>query len=285
MGINYLEGVEAGQRIDVSAYSRFDKNKKVGSEPRPEDYLSSLKEQMRQLALEKNKILAGFLELDGCIALNGPEAESDKRLVEEQERGFALSSGKSVEEWRLASEKNRANLTEMALTLLIHKKLGPDFIVARASKYDDYNNGIDYVIIHIPSGETVCGLDAVIGNQGDDGGLKKEDKIRRIMDKGGARLRYGAKIKDGQLVRAAIDKLPVFSMSLSKEELASLQSDLKNKPEEITPGEEKIFNKLLNSLSDQADDNKDLSQKNQEMLRKIESVLEKLRQPARKLAA
>lgn len=268
-------------RIDLS---RFEKAKRPGSEPRLEEYLPLVKERLRELAASNNQKLPGFLESDACIAMIGPEAESDAVLVQEQERGFALSSGKNLEDWQRSTEKNPANLTEMALTLLLHKELGDDFIVARASKYDDYNHGVDQVIIHIPSGEIVCGFDAVIGHQGDDGGAKKEGKIARMLAKGGARLKYGAKLEDGRLVRAAAKNLPVFYLAISKEELGALLKSISQAPRASQPIEDQIFEKFLNSLEEQSAKTKESGLINGELSQKMESVRQKLSASRRQAA-
>jgi len=141
---------------------------------------------------------------------------------------------------------------EIALTIMLAKFLKNDFIVARASSYDDYNHGVDSVLIYKKTGEVVCGFDEVIGNRGDDGGQKKAEKMENIMNKGGAQLKYGAKMLDGQLVRSEVKNIPAFYMSLSKVELGELLDSLKNNSDMTGALEEKIFSKLINSLEEQA---------------------------------
>lgn len=70
-------------------------------------------------------------------------------------------------------EKNPANIAEIATTLLFDKVLNKDFIIVRASTYDDYENGADHLIIDKQSGAVICGLDeAILGESIKDTGEK-----------------------------------------------------------------------------------------------------------------
>lgn len=265
--IEYLSGIKVGDKIDLS---KFEKPKK---DPSFESYLPFLKEGLSKVAAENNRDFANFLDNDGRITIEGKDAASDKSLVAAQEEGFSQGMYKDLETWRRDSEKNPANLTEMALTIMLHKFLKENFIVARASCYDDYNNGVDQVLVYKLTGEVVCGFDEVLGHDGDDGGQKKEAKLNRMREKGGARVQYGAKMENGQLVRAEVKNIPAFFMSLSKVELRELLESLKNNPKETSAVEEKIFQKLLGSLEDQTAN----SQMNNDLRTKTQSALERLR--------
>jgi len=281
--INYLD-LKPGDKIDVSAWSKVDRQKKIGSEPRLEDYLPNLKKLLSEQSEEINQDFEEFLDNEGKIAIVGTEARAHKYLVATQEEAFSRETGKSVSDWQRDKEKNPANLTEMALTVMLHKFLKEYFIVARSSSFDDYNNGVDQVLVYKPTGEVVCGIDEVIINPSDkDGASKKASKLENIMNRGGARIQYGAKLQDGKLIRAEVRNIPAFYMSLSKAELGELLEALKNNPSDISAVEEKIFSRLLDSLEEQA---KGLNL-NKELQAKTQSALEKLRMcaPGKKLAA
>ncbi len=265
---NKLPGLKILGKIDLS---QFDKTKKEIS---LETYLPFLKDKaLIDLARDVNSEFANFLTNDGRILLEGSESASDRALVDAQEEGFSSGAGKSREQWRSDTEKNPSTLTEMALTVLLHKFLKEYFIVARASDYDDYNHGVDQVLIYKSTGEVLCGFDEVLGNRGDDGGLKKSSKLESIMAKGGARIKYGAKMQDGKLVRAEIKNIPAFYMSLSKGELRELLESLKNNPASKNAVEEKIFLKLLSSLESQASG----QNLNSDLKLKTQSAIEKMR--------
>jgi len=264
--IEYLPGIKVGDKIDLS---KFEKSKK---DPSFESYLPFLKEALFKLSAESNRDFANFLDKDGRITIEGKDSAGDRSLVAAQEEGFSRGMNKDLETWRRDSEKNPANLTEMALTIMLHKFLKENFIVARASCYDDYNNGVDQVLVYKSTGEVVCGFDEVLGHEGDDGGQKKEAKLNRMREKGGARVQYGAKMEDGKLVRAEVKNIPAFFMSLSKAELRELLESLKDNPDRTNAVEERIFQKLLNSLEDQATN----SQMNNDLRTKTRSALERL---------
>ncbi len=246
MAIEYLAGIQPGQKIDLG---KFEDRKK---EPNLETYLPYLKNHLAVLSEKINRELPGFVDNEGRIAIEGKTANNDRLLVDVQEDVFSRETGKTVESWNIDNEKNPSNLTEMALTVLLQKQLGDDFIVARSSKYDDYNNGVDQVIVYRPTGEVVCGFDEVIGRDGNDGSEKKKEKLERIMAKGGAYIKYGAKLEDGKLVRGEIKNVPAFFMGINKSDLRELLDSLKNNPEKNSEAEEKIFLKLLESLESQA---------------------------------
>ncbi len=279
MGIENLEankllGLKVVGKIDVSAWSKFDRNKKPATETRLENYLPNLKELLARQAKESNLSLENFLDDEARIIVSGKEAESHNYLVSVQEETFSREEGKTVEAWRKDKEKSAANLTELALTAMLHKFLNKQFIVARSSSFDDYNNGVDQVLVDKETGEVACGFDEVIVNPSDNAEKsKKAAKLGNIMAKGGANIQYGAKLQEGKLVRAEVRKVPAFYVSLLKEELAELLESLKNNPENTTVFEERIFNKLLSSLEAQAAS----ENLNADLAEKTKSVLEKLR--------
>ena len=272
MGIEYLSGIKPGDIIDLSSFEKKKKEKEITKESSLESYLPFLNETLAKIAEKKNFDFPNFLNNDNRISIEGNDSESDKKLVSAQKEAFRIDSGKTLENWQRDTEKNASNLTEMALTVLLQKYLGDDFIIARSSEYDDYNNGVDQVIIYKPTGEVVCGFDEVIGKDGNDGSEKKKEKLEHIMAKGGARIKYGAKLENGQLIRAEIKNIPAFFMGINKIELGRLLESLKNNPEKNDEVEKEIFSKLLISLENQAagqNMNNNLRAKTDSMLKKF----------------
>ena len=252
MSIEYLPGIKPGDVIDLSKFNKSKKEKELTSESTLESYLPFLKETLSNISEKKNLDFPGFLNSSNRIEIAGPDEEADKKLVSTQAKTYSAEAGKTLEDWNHDTEKNASNLTEMALTVLLHKFLGEDFIIARSSEYDDYNNGVDQVIIYKPTGEVVCGIDEVISKLGEEGSQKKVTKLENIMAKGGAHIKYGAKLEDGKLVRAELRNIPAFYMSLSKLELGELLESLKNNCNKNSEFEQKTFAKLLDSLESQA---------------------------------
>jgi len=252
MGIEYLSGIKPGDIIDLSRFDKHKKEKELTKDSNLENYLPFLNEALTKIAEKKNLDFPGFLNKDNRISIEGRDAETDKKIVAISENTYSAEVGKTVEDWHHDTEKNASNLTEMALTVLLQKFLGEDFIIARSSEYDDYNNGVDQVIIYKPTGEVVCGIDEVISKLGEEGSEKKVTKLENIMAKGGAHIKYGAKLENGKLVRAELKNIPAFYMSLSKLELGELLESLKSNPDNKSEFEQKTFSKLLDSLESQA---------------------------------
>ena len=224
---------------------------------KPEEYREFLEHKLADNSREVNEEFdQNFLDEKGAILMSeGDDLESDQKFVADLESNWASEQHKTVELWQQSKDKNPATITEMAVTASLHRLLSERFIVARASTYDDYRYGIDNVLIDKETGAVVCGLDEVLGHEGDDGASKKEEKIKKILAKGGASLKYGATLKDGKLERQSLKNIPTFYLSLSKEELDNLLKDLKNN-NEATDRERALAAKIILSLEQQAERNR-----------------------------
>ena len=243
-GLNILGKIN----LDDLPSGRFDKNKA----PKPETYLPSLQAKLESQAERLNDQYGHFLNRAGQMEMVGPSLDEDQLFIELREKTWAQEVGKSEAEMRASKEKNPANITEMATTLLFDKIIGDKFIIVRASTYDDYANGADQLIIDKETGAVICGLDDVIGNIGDDGGEVKEKKIRAKMKHGGAEIKYGATMVEGGLKRQSLDHIPMFYFSLSKKELDSILAALTEDREIVTASEISVYTKLVDSLVAQA---------------------------------
>lgn len=219
---------------------------------RPEDYRRFLESKMEGIQKEVNEEFScKFLDEKGTIIMaESASLVADKKLAADLEQEWAFAQHKTVEQWRQSRDRNPSIITEMAVTLVLHKLLGERFIVARASSIDDYQNSVDHVLIDKQTGAIVCGFDEVLGFEGDDGGEKKEKKIKDNILRGGTTLKYGATIIDGKLVRKELKNIPTFFLSLSKEELNKNLADLKS-TESKTENEIKLVHKLIASLESQ----------------------------------
>jgi len=291
MGINSFPGYKPGDIIDLSRFEKEKREKEITRDKNLESYLPFLNDSMQKIAENNNHDFPGFLDSDNRIAISGYDEEIDKKIVEKDELKFSLKENKTLANWQIDKEKDSSNLTEISITILLHKVLGNDFIVARSSAYDDYRNGVDQVIIYKPTGEVVCGIDEVILRTGDADSVVKSEKLQKVMLAGGANVKYGAKlnrvvskvaekkyefIEKGGLVRSEVEHVPAFYMALSKLELGELLENLKNNPNKTSEFELAIFRKLLNSLELQFSRQKlsdDLKIKTESMLTKFRQSL------------
>lgn len=245
MGIEYLPGIEPGKKIDLEKFQK---------PASPESYAPVLKERLAAMARSINeKYKQDFLGADGRIVVRGKEADKDNEWALGMEVKWAKEKGLDLQAWREDKEKGSGTIAEMTMTVILNKLLNKDFIVARASDYDDYKNGVDHVLVDKNTGFVVCGFDEVVDDmQGYYSVVNKKEKMKNIAAKGGSEIKYGATIEKEQLVRSSFKNVPTFYVALSTPELGRLLEGIKNNPEEISLEEDKIFNKLILSLQEQA---------------------------------
>jgi hypothetical protein len=247
MNIEYLPGVKPGGKIDLS---RFEKSPKA---PAPETYLPALKLRLGSLAERLNAEYGDFFELNGQIKMRGAAEESSRSLVAAKERLWAEDSGKTQELMLADRERNPANIAEIAVTLLFDKVLSEDFIIVRASVYDDYENGADQLIIDKKTGAVICGLDdAILGSSSRDDGQKKKTKIDNKMNNGGATIEYGVTMNNGRLERNSLSHIPIFYFNLNKSEMNVILESLAAGRSDLSAAEMDTYAKLVNSLLNQA---------------------------------
>lgn len=241
MSIEYLAGIKPGAKIDLP-----EKRPRLN----PEKLLPVLKQQLAIKAEKYNQEYGrDWLEEDGSIKPFGGDVLKETEITLAQEEQWAIESGKTLEQWQEDKEINPANLTEMALTLMLQRTLPERFMVVRPSTYDDYNNGFDQLIIDKTTGVAVCGIDEVIGLDGNKGPSKKEKKIKDKMLRGGVKAKYGVSVRNDSLSFKALQNLPAFYLSLEKDELVKLGESLEK--ETASEYEHNLLSRLKESLSDQ----------------------------------
>lgn len=273
MSINYLEGVEVGAKINLDRL----KDRKSDRPVSWERFLPFLKNGLKTAAVEMNRQYGDFLNPDLKISLNGPDAASDEELVKQQELAFA--GHQSLEEYRRQRAGQQSEIAEMALALMFQKLLGEDFLVVRASTYDDNNNGFDLLIVDKASGAVVCGVDEVLTHYADVSSPKKEEKLFRKMQSGGATVKYGVTFSAGRLVRQSLKNVPAFYAAVHPGELTKIISSLELEQKESTSAEQAVLERVIVSLEEQytALDTDGLQPRLKENLEKFAASLEKIK--------
>ena len=150
--------------------------------------------------------------------------------------------------WKEHKSLEKNTQMEMAITLLLSQMLGEEFLVVRTAPIDDYENGVDNLILDYKTGEVVGAFDEVHKSDNGERLAKKKEKIQKVADRGGAKVRYGLKLDGGKLVRSELRGVPVFYLGLDSAELDGLVAALRN---EDTLVMEEIFKKLVDSLKGQ----------------------------------
>lgn len=144
---------------------------------------------------------------------------------------YGLSPEASDEEFirafLLAQAKEKSRQLEMAMTILLHKAFGKKYIVVRSSKYDDYNGGVDNVLVDKETGAVICGFDEVRNNPRSHRKAEKEDKVLEKARCGGTELIYGLSISGDEMKLKSMSNLPLFFLSLDEDEYDELIGSLK----------------------------------------------------------
>jgi len=180
-----------------------------------------------------------------------------------QEKFGAETEKDIIAAWEEEKNKHDGTLAEMAITGVLHRFLKKQFIVMRASRYDDYMNGVDNVIVDKESGTVVCAFDEVAGSERNpqDQELfeKKLGNIREKSQKTGTTIKYGISLEKDpsgamRLVGKEFGNVPTFCLRISKEELHRL---LDSMSDDIDAGagedETKIFESLIASMHAQSE--------------------------------
>lgn len=235
MGILYKDNVFAGGTIDLSKFEK--KKERLDPEKLYNRYVSLLEvmsDRYNELGPQT------WLNKDCSIKMIGhKDSVSDSELTSAQDDNY---KNKGAER----RELNPAMLTELAVTVLLQKLLPERFIVVRASNYDDYNNGVDQLILDRQTGDVICGIDEVIDRSDFNGPSKKELKIKTKMEQGGFKVKYGARCKGDKLSLESLRDVPAFYLSLNKSDLIKLSSCLEG--DDNDPVEQALFVRLKESL-------------------------------------
>lgn len=176
-----------------------------------------------------------------------------------REREAEEYPGLSAEEIKTERLKRDGEGLEMLKTAIFTKNLGPEFIVVRASYYDD-KKGIDNIILEKETGNIVCALDEVA----DTSGGRYQEKTERVLDRNrkkhgsGGTLKYGIRIennKDGKkrLCLDRVENIPLFYLALPKRHLRRGLKEFVPSFEKNSDYERRLFSYFITSLSAQID--------------------------------
>lgn len=208
-------------------------------------------------------------------AINGDNEEHDTRLVNDDGtimvESFQKSEGgpyerenkefkkdkKIVKKFtekcqKEKRERNFGELWEKAKTIILNKIISSEFIVVRASKHDDLENGVDNIIINKETGNVVCAFDEVSAEEGTEKEAEKSEKVEGKNKEGGATIKYGITVnEENKIIKKEIKNIPVFYLRLSGRDLVKLLHEMDYESEEPLEIELEVFDDLINSLEGQ----------------------------------
>ena len=259
--------------MEKSLEQNLEKQKKPWEKLR--DLTSLVSQEVNSFAKEEYGV-RGLVDEHGLIDIDrfiGAPGYSDEQLIKDKEeiykrevewsgardentrKFYASEYGVETERdivrlYLQKKEREKNGQMEMFVAALFHKILKDDFLIMRASAYDDYINGIDTVMVNKKTGDIICAFDEVHNHEESDRADKKVEKIKKKAKKGGSTLSYGAVIEDEKLIRKEIKNLPVFFLSLSTKDLEDVLQNM-NYGMGVSEKEIEIFNSFLSSLEDQ----------------------------------
>jgi hypothetical protein len=227
---------------------------------------SNLKEfvsiEREEVALEKYGHI-DFIAFEGKrgkhFGYYSPEMiKKDKLFVEEREREWKeekeRQKKKGEREYREYLEKERdGELFERYVTVIFHKFLGKDFFVARSSRYDDYKNHVDTLLIDRETGVPFCAFDEVCETSGPRFEKKKEEIFRKNKE-GGAHIKYGYRFEKGKLVPDSLSNVPIFYLALDKWTLKDCIKTISPSLSEKSPSEKLAFDTLKSEIMRQIEE-------------------------------
>ena len=187
----------------------------------------------------------------------GPYMREDKEFKKDKKKVKELEKKWHKEE----KEKNFGELWEKAKTVILNKIISSGFIVVRASKHDDYENGVDNIIIDKETGNVVCAFDEVSAEEGTEKEAEKSEKVEGKNKEGGATIKYGITVnEENKIIKKEIKNIPVFYLRLSGRDLVKLLNKMDYENEEPSEIELNVFDSLINSLKEQLGElkNKDI---------------------------
>lgn len=153
------------------------------------------------------------------------EISKDCKYIEKVEKEYARKDGLTIEEWKKSKDFRNGERFEQLKTIIFNRNFkNEDIIAVRASKYDDYKNNIDNIIINKKNGDIICALDEIAVDKNSKIYKEKEKNVKEINERGGAELKYGITFERRENggtkpVLKKIKKINIFILSLSPYEL------------------------------------------------------------------
>lgn len=211
------------------------------------EYLKELAGKLKKSGIEVDEECHIDMKAYGLEARYAAQARKDILDIEKRETKWEKEKGKADKK-PLQEKMSNGKKMEMFKTALFNKALGGKFFILRSSLFDDYNNGIDNVIVERGTGAVVGAFDEVVSK---DGKAEKAGKVAAHNTKGGAFLKYGIGLKDGQIIKQKNEHIPLFYLALEKEELIQAINNFDASEENLSELEKQLLEKLAGSVKDQ----------------------------------
>ena len=165
--------------------------------------------------------------------------DRDKKLVQEKEASFDQNS----------PDQTSGEILEAVKTLAFNQEwFGGRLVAVRTTKYDDYFNGVDQLILDTETQEVIAAVDTTTNPR------KKAQELYRKISTGG-NVRYGVGLNKENKVEkrsySGSQTLPIFIISIDKLSLDNLSNDFSD--QKFSESSKQLGNKkILPSLREQS---------------------------------
>lgn len=184
------------------------------------------KKDLNEAAAEHLEKISEFLKVESELLNNEgfPVGEDCRLEMSEFESLYSRDSIERDQEkisrieahFGESQQEEVAELLEAVKTLVFNKFWFDGRLVAvRTSKFDDYTNGIDQLILDRETFQPLAAVDTTLDWK------SKLPKIMEKIQKGGS-VKYGAGISEAGVAKTAQSELPIFIISLKGEEVLDL---------------------------------------------------------------
>lgn len=226
----------------MEKFSNFENRAERGEEAL-EERLKKIAAELRESDIDVDDFCR--IDMEAYEPLYGRQAKKDMYEIKQREEKWQKERpGKKGERRKMTNGEKM----EMFKTALFHKAIGKNFFVLRSSPFDDYNNGIDNVIVEKKTGAVVGAFDEVVAN----GKTEKEGKVAARNTRGGAFLKYGIGAAAGtKTVKQNNSHIPLFYLALEEKELNDAINDFNLSEEEFSELEKELLKKLAASVKEQ----------------------------------
>jgi hypothetical protein len=158
-----------------------------------------------------------------------------------------------IGKWDQENERKKSSQAEKIIYIILYKFLKEKFLVSRSSEYDDFKNGVDFLIIDKESGSVVGAFDGLHDDRNSASNKIKEEKILKKAKRGGAQIKFGANLDENKEIQAAkLKNVPVFYLPLKKEQFYSCQKNISSNSSIISNEEKEIFSYFFDQINRQA---------------------------------
>lgn len=269
-------------KIDLEKFSKNSSQENADHVRRTREILPDIEKSMAgniALVQERVSLFEGapkdFVSADGSINIEAfssvyleEEISFDKHIAQEKKKYHYRTFDPEVQKKynttdpheiiKIIEEDSRekmrdGNISEDLLFLIMNKVAGDRYITLKSSEYDDFENGVDMILLDTQTDAVICTFDVTVS------GFKSrmDHKIQRAknrVDSGkGLFMKYAASFNENQEMKiGSIQNIPPLFLDLPKKELKKILHIMDfNIDSVLSDAEIELVSVLLDKLDNQ----------------------------------